>query len=513
MTRRLTGTLGVALLLLAVHPALVSAQSDGAARKAKSRSLAERIDKIIDKGLQEAKIKPSPRAELAQLTRRLHIDLVGRIPTVVQLVDLIDPTNDSPTKLEDRIDELLASDSYAYNFSHFWRSVMLRGTNQQQAGPRSQFEGWLRARLASNTRYDQLARELLINQPGPPGATPAAFYTLNGNKAETLAGATARVFLGIKLECAECHPHPFAKWTRKQFWEFAAFFSNAQSGGGKQIKIPQTDKVVQAKFITGEAPDWAKNNTPRTTLADWTTATQNPYFAKAAVDHVWQYFFGVSLMEAILEPTEDSPPAHAELLDELAKGFIDSGFDLKFLIRSIVLTDAYQRQSVPLREATKVEIQMFARMPVRGMTPEQLFDCVGVATEYRDNAVASNPNRARQLGQAQNAARTQFLAMFNSQDRSTETYTSILQALFLMNGQFMAERSREAVKTIAVQDTSTQRRVEALYMLVLSRLPRASEMERMVRYIENGGGSGDPRQAVGDVCWVLLNSSEFMLNH
>ncbi len=152
----------VAMLLLAVLAGQVSAQADVAPRKANAKAFAERIDKIIAKGLAEAKIKPGPKAELAQLTRRLHIDLTGRIPTVVQLIDLIDPSNDSLTKLEDRIDALLADDAYADNFAHYWRSVMLSGPQaRQQAG----FETWLRTRLSANTPYDKMARELMVNQP------------------------------------------------------------------------------------------------------------------------------------------------------------------------------------------------------------------------------------------------------------------------------------------------------------------------------------------------------------
>jgi hypothetical protein len=512
MNRGLTVLLGTALGLLAGQPAAVSAQSDTPERRSPAKVLAERIDRIIDARLQQDHVSPGPRASLARLTRRLHIDLTGRIPSVVELADLIDPTNDSPTKLEDRIDELLASDRYTSHFANVWRSVMLRGVNnQQQAGPNAQFESWLRTRLADNTRYDAIARELLVAAPGQPG--PAIFTNQNGNKPETMAGATARVFLGVRIECAECHKHPFAKWTRKQFWEFAAFFANGKGKVGQEIRIPRTKDLVKARFITGEEPTWKTGVTPRSTLADWTTAPQNPYFARAAVDHVWQYFFGVSLVEPILEAADDGTPTHPELLDEMAKAFVASNFDLKFLIRAIVLTDAYQRDSVAYSETSKPELQLFARMPVRGMMPEQLFDSVCVATDYRDNNTVENPQQARRLGQRQNTARAEFLAKLRSPDRSTETQTSILQALFLMNSPFMAERSRQPLKTIALQNTTTQRRVEALYLMVLSRPPRPAEMDRMVRFIDSGGGGGDPRQAVADVCWVLLNSSEFMLNH
>jgi hypothetical protein len=499
----------IAMFLLAVLAGQVSAQGDAASRKAQSKAFAERIDKIISKGLDQERIKPGPKAELAQLTRRLHIDLTGRIPTVVQLADLIDPSNDAPTKVEDRIDALLADDAYAENFARYWRSVMLSGPQaRQQTG----FEAWLRTRLSVNTPYDKIARELMVNQPVKgPTPSPAAFFNLNGNKAENLAGATARVFLGVKIECAECHQHPFAKWSRKQFWEFAAFFSTG-AAAGKQIKMPLSDDVIQAKFLTGEEPKWAEGAAPRQTLADWTIARENPFFAKAAVDHVWQYFFGVGLVAPILEPTDASPRAHPELLEELAKGFIDNDYDLKFLIRSIVLTDAYRRSSVALSEASKVEIETFARVPVRGMMPEQLFDSLIVATEARGRDVGNVP-QVPKGGAPMAQRRAEFMSMYTSPDKAIETQTSILQALYLMNGAFVTERSKRVLQTIAVQNTSTERRVEALYMMVLSRLPREPEMQRMVRYIDSGGGSGDPQQAVVDVCWALLNSSEFMLNH
>jgi hypothetical protein len=529
MNLRLIGAFGAATLLLAVTPVSVSAQGSGTAQlsggKAQSKALAERIDKIIYKRLEQEKMKAGPKAELAQLARRLHIDLVGRIPNLLEIRDFLDPTNDSPTKLEDRVDALLADDAYAYNFAHHWRWVMLgSGTNQQRVNLQFQFEGWLRSRLSNNTSYDKVAFELLTSAPNQQqGPTPSPFYTANENKAENLAGATAKVFLGVKIECAQCHKHPFAKWTQQQFWEYAAFFSGvtpqpkkgkgpAPITSGKEIRIPETDIIAKAKFITGEAPLWKDNVPSRNTLAEWVTSPKNPYFARAAVDHVWQYFFGVSLMEPVVEPTDDSPPAHPELLDALAQAFTESGFDVKFLIRSIVLTDAYARASVGISEENKLDIEMFAKMPVRGMMPEQLFDSLCLATDFRDNTFNNNPYAPQQPPQ-QNTLRGQFLAKFTSQDKRIETQTSILQALYLMNSKFINDRclpsNNVSLKTIATANTSTARRVETLYLIVLSRLPRPAETDKLVRYIE----SGDTTQTVADVYWALLNSSEFMLNH
>jgi hypothetical protein len=530
MHLRLIGACGLATLVLALQPTLASAQGS-LDTKARSKALAERIDKIIAKRLEQEKMTPGVRASLAQVARRLSIDLAGKIPNLLDTRDFLDPTNDSPSKLEDRIDQLLNEETYARNFAHYWRSVMLQNSNNQQAQFfQFQFENWLRQRLAANTPYDKMAYEVFTTQnvQGGGNASPGVFYQVNENKAENLAGATARVFLGVKIECAQCHKHPFAKWTQTQFWEYAAFFSGVapqqpQPGkppqpfnpNSREIRIPNTDTIVKAKFITGDDPDFSTGKTVRTVLADWATSPKNPYFARAAVDHVWQYFFGVSLMEPVFEPTDDSPPAYPELLDEMAKAFVDSGYDLKFLIRAIVLTDAYARVSVAMSEDSKLDIQMFAKMPVRGMMPEQLFDSLCEATNFQDNSYGNN--QPQQFGPQQNSLRGQFLGKFSSQDKKTETQTSILQALYMMNGKFINDRCKpennESLKTIATQNTSTERRVETLYLMVLSRLPRPEELERLTRYIDSGGGTGSPQQAVADVYWALLNSSEFMLNH
>jgi hypothetical protein len=507
----------VALLLFAT-PWLAAEEtgqpplSPAAQRRAQAKALAERIDRIIAARLRQEHLSPGPRAGLVPLARRLHLDLTGRIPSVIDLADLIDPTNDSTSKLEDRIDELLASDRYAVHFANVFRSIMLRGANdRQQFLPNPPFENWLRVRLAANKRYDAIAREVLAAPPGQP--EPAIFYNVNGNRPETLARVTARAFLGVRLECAECHPHPYARLSPQGFWEFAAFFARSKGRIGQQIRIPRTREIVPARFLTGEVPVWKTGLTPRETLAEWTTAPQNPYFARATVDHLWQNFFGVSLLQSILEPADNGPPPQTERLEEMTRAFVASKFDLKFLIQAIVLTDAYRRESVAPSEDSQRELQLFARMPVRGMTPDQLFDSICVATDYRDGNVTAKPTKGRKPAPSENMAPVAFLAKLRLPNPSTATPTSVLEALYQLNRPFIEERSRQPLDTIALQNTTTQRRVEALYMMVLARPPRPAEIDRMVRFIESGGSGQGPRQAVAEVCGMLLNSSEFMLNH
>jgi Protein of unknown function (DUF1553) len=284
---------------------------------------------------------------------------------------------------------------------------------------------------------------------------------------------------------------------------------------GRQILIPGTDKVVNAKFLNGEEPKFDILNNSRATLADWVTSKENPYFAKAMADHIWSYLMGVGLLEPIMEPSDDIPMTHPELLADLAKGLIDNNFDAKFLIRAIVHTDAYQRSSGGKKLADKEDYHLFVRMPIRAMSPEQIFDSLCVATQFAEprpmqNQQFFNPNGPQSI-------RSQFLLKYTTQDRKYEPQTSILQALFLMNGKFMAERTKlennDSLRVLAKQNTNHEKRVRSLYMMVLSRPPRDAELARLVPYLAKGGATGDLGDAISDVYWSLLNSSEFLLNH
>jgi Protein of unknown function (DUF1553)/Protein of unknown function (DUF1549) len=335
------------------------------------------------------------------------------------------------------------------------------------------------------------------------------------------------MFLGIKLECAQCHDHPFAKWTRQQFWEYAAFFSGIQPGqqgnffaGGqdrpdlRQLKIAGTDKVVQARFLDGTEPEWRAGSNTRVTLADWMTRADNPFFARAAANRLWSHFFGIGLTEPVDEPADDNPPSHPELLDDLARQLAEHQFDIKFLIRAILTSKAYQLTSAG-GDPGQDDPRLFARMAIKGLTPEQLFDSLAQATGYREPPRSLDPRAFLFNG---NTPRGDFLSKFASQGKRTEHQTSILQALALMNGRFVGdatslERSEVLAAVIDAPFLDTAQRIEALYLASLTRKPTTGETARMLRYVEGGGAKKDPKTALADVFWVLLNSSEFLLNH
>jgi hypothetical protein len=501
-------------------------------------ALAARIDRQIAAGW-GGDVKPAPKADDAEFFRRVHLDLAGRIPSVTEVRDFLE--DDRPGKRRLWVDRILKAapdddsyrDAYASHFANVWRAALLSQTNQQALIQQSALEEWLRERLKADAGYDKIARDLLTQQTngqrgaipfGPADPSPAAFFLANDLLPENLAGSTARLFLGVSLECAQCHDHPFAKWTRDQFWEYAAFFTDlpqvrrpgqennrsAQLARG-HIKVMGTEKTVAARFLDGGEPEWKGAGT-RPTLVEWMTAPGNPYFAKAAVNRLWTHFFGVPLVEQSATGDE-SPSGYPDLLDELAMEFAAHNFDVKFLIRAITASQVYQRTSVVSHPSQK-DARRFARMPLRGLSPEQLFDSLAVATEYQE-AVPADPAFVVRLNNQ--SPRNQFLAKFALQEHKTDYQTSILQALYLMNNEFIAERAsvktNRTLATLAAQKTGTARKVESLYLIVLSRKPRAEEGERFVKYVDSGGATRDPGKALADVFWVLLNSPEFLLNH
>lgn len=523
----------------AVAAVLFSTGSTSAAEPAASRgavALAARIDHHIAAGWKAAQVAPVPLADDAEFLRRVYLDLAGRIPTVSEARAFQgDPATD---KRRQWVDRLLDDRRYATHFTNVWRALLMpeASASLQARALAPQFESWLRKQLARNAGYDQLVRELLTApiRPGdmqnPYGNTqaedgaPLAFFLAKDLKPENLAASTSRLFMGVKLECAQCHHHPFASWKREQFWNLAAFFAGIQrqqrgdlvSPGGErtdkyEMVIPGTERLVQAVFLDGKEPRFKYGVAPRKTFAEWLTARDNPYFARATVNRLWAYFFGIGLIDPVDEMVgAEHVASHPELLAELSKEFAAHKFDLKFLIRAITASKAYQLTSAA-PAGFPDQPPLFARRGIRGLTPEQFFDSVATAIGYQDAMPASQRGP---FGPA-NSPRTEFLTKFaNQSDKATEHQTSILQALTLMNGKLVADAtSIERSETLAaVADApfmDMKERIETLYLATLSRRPSDKELLRLAGFV----GAEKDKGALADILWALLNSGEFMLNH
>jgi hypothetical protein len=486
--------------------------------------LAQKIDARLAAGWKGEEVESNPVAGDADYVRRLYLDLLGRIPTQAEVRAFQAST--TPKKREKLVDQLLANRRHDRHLATFWRRVWVPQADTPEFEWLSdEFEDWVAVRLASRTPYDQIVKEMLTmpslrgkvkGSPRDSDAPARAFYVASDFKAENLAANMSRAFLGINIDCAQCHDHPFAKWTRNQFWETAAFFNpvsaSITSPAKFEIAVPGSTKMLAAKTISEPSvrwPDELRADTGNKVLAAWLTDSKNPYFARNGVNRLWTNFFGTGLVEPLDDLGGMNAPSHPELLDELAQAFIDSNYDLTYLTKALVLTKAYQLTSTVTSEEDRS--RLFSRMAVRGMTGEQLYDSLRIAAGLsveRDDLDPDKNQRERRL----------FAAQFRT-DRPVSSQRSIIQALNLMNGPITAKVTTEQIPLLAAVAQSpffdTQGQVEAIFLAVLARKPSAKELATCVRHVEKGGShpDRDPAKALADVFWAVINSSEFSTNH
>jgi hypothetical protein len=471
---------------------------------------AARIDRALEAVWKAKGVRPAEQAGDAEFFRRVSLDLTGRIPAAADVRAFLADTR--PNKRRLWVEKLLAGPGYVRHTTNVWRDELLPPSNEAGVPAwTAELEAWLRGRVRANVPYHRMARELLTTsltfdpttpngRPDRPGeASPLPFYRANALEPGNMATAVSRTFLGVQLDCARCHNHPFAPWTQRQFAEFAAFFAGArptrlQAGrvvaatediSRRTFALPGR-KEVAARFLDGSAPRWTERTNPRAALADWITSPNNPYFARHAVNRLWARLFGAELAG------EDSP--FAALLDELAREFAAEGYDLKQLTRTLVATRAYQ-----LTSSGNAPAELFARMRVRGLSAEQMYDSLA---------------RAAGFGPADHAdLRADFQARFRQVgERPAERRPSVLQVLTLMNGALVEravspERGRTLAAVLEAPWLDTPGRIEALCLATVSRPPTAAERTRLAFK------DGDSRKHLADVFWSLLNSSEFLFNH
>lgn len=504
------------------------------AESAPESDLAARIDQHLEAALVEAGLAPAPPADDAEFLRRAWLDLCGIIPPlndddgISGVRDFL--ADERPDKRALLIAALLAKPRHATHLANVWRAEMLPADAQQFIGGESGLTAWLRERFARNAPYDETVRQILTIEVRPDGtlqSSPAYFYGALGRRPEDLAASTSRIFLGVQIQCAQCHDHPFDDWTQREFWGLAAFFARlsppatAEStilgvfdASEGELKLPGTEEVVLPQFLDGVPSPDDDPRTRRARLAEWLTSADNPYFAKATVNRVWGLLFGRGLVSPVDDLGPHNPPSHSELLDELAVEFAASGFDVQRLIRTICLTQAYQRSSRYVPGAAD-RPELFATMSLKSMSAEQLYDCLTEAMRRRDSQAnlqfggfAGNVDQDRQ----------QFLARFRAPTQgATEFQSGIPQALTLMNGAVVRQATdlnqSDLLLALDAPFFSTADRVEALFLSTLGRPPSVDELAACAAHVDAGGATGDPRAALSDVLWALLNSAEFAFNH
>jgi hypothetical protein len=535
-----------AALVVLTFPATLCA-ADPVARPDPADAIAALIDKHLADDWAARGIKPTVMADDAEFVRRVYLDLIGRAPKASETRAFIEDT--SPDKRKALVDRLLTMPGYAGHMAAVTRASWLPQTltNVQFVNAGVQFENWLRIKFRENMPADEMARKIMtvrfqVNAQNPQfrfvqslsndpeSQTLIGFYQANEARPENLGAAVSRLFLGVKLECALCHDHPFNVYSKEQFWEFAAFFAELNplpstrpgfvgpmqpQSDRNRLTIPNTDLTVVARFFDGSEPEWTTARNPREELADWLTSPTNEYFAKNMANRVWAHFLGYGILDPIDEPGNNNQPSHPELHEALGKAFAAAKFDYQVLIRGITRSKAYQLSS-KMTHPSQADARRFAKMSLKGMTPSQLFDSLVAVTGHRE------PGFMRQnqfnFNPQPNNPRSQFINRFASNEKATESNTTILQALMLMNGQFITDVTSlergEVLGAIAdLPGWDTKQRVSALFLTTFARNPTPEELEKFASYVDRGGATGDKKKALADVFWVLLNSPEFLFNH
>jgi hypothetical protein len=374
---------------------------------------------------------------------------------------------------------------------------------------------WLRQQFVRNLRYDRLVAEFL-SSTGDQHSGPALFYRSLETKPDKLAAATSRIFLGLQIQCAQCHDHPFDHWTQRDFWGYAAFFAQLQSGASMrdnafrlvdlpkgEVTLPDTDEVVSPQFPSGYQPPQDAPGTRRRQLSIWMASGDNPYLARAAVNRVWEQMFGRGLVHPVDDLGQHNAPSHPELFAELAQFFVDRGFDLRSLYRTLANTDAYQRESA-VGHVVGGDPPLYARMAIKRMTAEQLFDSL-----HRSLTLSGGVPGPDDPG------RRQFVAQMDSSSRDLTDYDlGMQQALLMMNGDEIARATGDSEQGIlgALQAPffDDAQRIDTLYLATLSRLPTQAEQAACLRHLHGGDAQ---EIACGDVLWALINSAEYQFNH
>ncbi len=472
-----------------------------------------------------------------EFLRRVYLDLTGRIPVPFEVYEYLQA--DPQTRREELVDRLLESRDHATHLATVWRKLLLPdGVDTNTYGGTGKFDEWLADRFDQNLPYDKLVSQLLLAEGRVSDSGPILFYAALKLNPEELAAKTARTFLGMRMECAQCHDHPFDdSISQDDFWGFAAHFAQISRPKGKiemtssvlrvrdndrgEVMMPDTEDIVppQLPYQVAMRPEQAGaggQKSRRQQLVEWLITKQNSRFARATVNRVWQHLFGLGLVEPADDMRADNMPTCPEVLDTLSHDFAANDYDLRRLLRTLVLSDAYQLSSRAKADEPSQSLE-FARMNIKSFTADQLYDCINVATE--PSSSGGNEGEGGSLVRFGNAARQAFIQQFKAPPgQRTDYQAGIPQALTLMHGQLVHGATDLATSGLlkginAPFYSGDDERIETLFLATLSRFPDDSELKAMLGHVEAAEDDAGRTRAFGDVLWALLNSAEFTFIH
>ncbi len=497
------------------------------------------VDELVYEKLKKLNVRPAPLCTDREFIRRVFLDTVGLPPTPQEVEQF---TADSRAdKRAQLIDALLQRPEYAsfwtVRFEDWFRNNQLNSQGRSMG----KFKEWLFERLAKDKPYDQMVRELVTSegdtfqQPATNFWHPAADFMLKKFDVKKAAPTVSRLFLGIRMECAECHNHPLENFTQDDFYGLSAFFARMRVKHGTaeyrrtwyldeegEVEHPVLKKPVPPKFLGGETPRISQGEDRRVSLAKWITSPENPYFARAMVNRIWHEYFQTGIVEPFDDFRSTNPPSNRELLDRLAAFFIDSGFHLKALHRLILNSRTYQLSSRPVTPANeeKLERLLFARYEVRKLPAEAHLDAIsqvtGVAHPFRNY-----PEGTRAMDVDAADAPDYFLVAFGFPRRDIicerAKSPTLGQALHMINGDTVLKKVQAPDNDLSrwlAEGWPDNRIVEVIYERAYARPPSERERETVSDFLTSQQSTGSSRRrALEGVLWTVLNSKEFQVNH
>ncbi len=484
------------------------------------------IDEHINAKLKRLQIPPSAPADDATFLRRVYLDVIGTIPTAEEARAFL--ASQDPAKRAKAVDQLVRRPEYAEYWAMYWGDH-LDNTKQQiyNKGPYA-FTEYLQKQFRANVPYDEFVRSLLVSS-GNMYEMPATNYYPIMKKELDLAEKTSQLFLGVSIGCARCHNHPLERWKQSDFAGLAAFFSQVRYKNGgprnneralyvdfvRQFQHPETKQVYLPKALDGPQLATTGLTDRRELLAEWVTAKDNPYFARAMVNRMWRMFFGRGFVEPVDDFRVTNPPSNEPLLEALARDFAAHNFDLHHLIRTITLSSAYQLSSVPVA-GNKQDTMAYSRYYPKRLSAEPLLDSISLATAVPEKFLAMYPGtRAAALPEPE--IESYFLEVFDRPSRQLvcerKNEPTLNQALHMIGGDTahrkVTDRSGYVAQAVSrfVDDAAL---VEEFYLRTLTRFPDAEEVAAARKAI---GQAKSRQQGAEDVLWALLNTKEFLYNH
>jgi hypothetical protein len=484
------------------------------------------IDTLVNAKLKKLRIAPSDLCSDEAFLRRVYIDVIGVLPTVEEYNRFM--SSKAPNKRELLVDELLGRKEFAELWVLKWAELLqIKSSQQVSYKAMLLYYNWLQDRIARNVPTDEWVQELL-SASGGTFKNPATNYYQQETDILKVSENVAQVFMGMRIQCAQCHNHPFDRWTMNDYYSFANFFSQIgrkgtddpretvvfNSGGG-EVSHPVTKQVMPPKFLGGGAADVAGKDR-RVVLAKWLASPDNPYFATNLANLVWAQFFGIGIIHSVDDVRVSNPPSNPELLQELGKRFTGYKYDFKKLVRDICTSRTYQLSTLP-NASNEGDTRNFARAAVRRIKAETFLDCICQVTLTK-NKFPGLPNGARAVQIADGSISTYFLSTFGRATRETvcscevKLEPTLSQSLHLLNGDTTTQKiaAGNLIGQRLTEKKAPTDIIEELYIRCLGRKPTAVEAQKLLALVN---ADPDKKRALDDVFWSLLNSREFMFNH